>query len=75
MADEGCILCGKPTSDEQDCTTLACLGGETNSHTTMIHETCWETFKNHFMRGRVGNRSAAVFFCPVAGCHLSLIHI
>ena len=68
-----CALCEKVVSDEQDHQILTCnAGGQTNCHTSIVHDKCWERFKKQFVRGRAGNRSATVFFCPVAGCHNAL---
>lgn len=68
-------MCFKQIGDDQDSTVLIChAAGQTFSHTSHVHDKCWERFKKQFVRGRAGGRSATVFFCPVEGCHNALEH-
>ena len=73
MSGFTCAICEKSIGEEQDSTTLVCnAAGQTVQHTSQVHDKCWEKFKKQFVRGRAGNRTANVFFCPVNGCHNSL---
>ena len=75
MADLTCKVCTRTIEEDQDSTVLVChAGGQTVSHTSHVHDKCWERFKKQFVRGRAGGRSATVFFCPVDGCHNALEH-
>ena len=73
MQGPECQVCGKDIGTDQDSTQLVCnAAGQTVQHTSQVHDKCWERFKKQFVRGRAGNRTANVFFCPVDGCHNSL---
>ena len=70
-----CITCEKEIFEEQDYTTLVChAAGQTNCHTSLAHDKCWEKFKKSFIRGRGTSNRTQTFFCPVSGCHNALEH-